>query len=356
MELGGQEFRILHEACGMRKRGHLVVLAVQPHSQLAQCARKEGICIEEVKMSRMRWLWLIVVFLRLIGKYEIQVVNTHGSIDSWTAAIAGRLSRRLPLIVRTRHKSTVISKTWRHRVLYQRLPHAVVTTGEEVRDMVVSNTGASESTVTSIPTGVDVEMFQPYKNHHVREEFSADEKTLVIGTIAFFRTYKGIPYLLDAAQVVMKRFSYVKFVIVGDGPDYAEIRQKRDALGLQDHVLLTGFRDDIPSVLAGMDIFVLASIEAEGVPQSVSQAMAMEKSVIATDVGGVSELVKHEETGLLVESKNAEVLAQEMCRLVGNAELRIQLGRAVRKHIVQSYSFTNMLLQTEAVYAEGLRV
>lgn len=357
MELGGQEFRVLNEACGMLKRGHYVVLAVQPQSQIAKCARARGLCIEEVNMGRGNWVWLIIVFLKLMVKHDIHIVNTHGSIDSWTAAIAGRFSKRHPLIIRTRHKSTVITKTWRHRLLYQRLPHAVVTTGEAVRQIVITQTGVPEPRVISIPTGVDLETFQPqgYDNQHLKSERFDDEHAVVIGTVAFFRMYKGITYLLDAAKLVMGRFPNVKFLIVGDGPDYASILQKRDELGLGEHVVLTGFRDDVPDMLASMDIFVLASTGAEGVPQSLSQAMAMEKPVIATHVGSISELVKHEETGLLVTSKSADSLAEAMCRLVKNPELRTYLGQAARRHVEQSYSFSRMLSQTESVYREFLR-
>ena len=357
MELGGQEFRILNEACGMLKRGHYVVLAVQPHSRLAKCARERGLCVEEVDMGRVRWVWLIVIFLKIMLKHDIQVVNTHGSIDSWTASIAGHFSRRHPLIIRTRHKSTLISKTWRHRMLYQRLPHAVVTTGEAVRRIVITQTGVPETRVISIPTGVDLQIFHPagHVHQYCKSEHFADEHAVVIGTVAFFRLYKGITYLLDAAKLVVGRLPGVKFLIVGDGPDYTSIAKKRDALGLREHVVLPGFRDDVPSLLAVMDIFVLASIGAEGVPQSVSQAMAMEKPVIATHVGSVPELVKHEETGLLVDAKSVEALAEAMCRLVSNPELRTRLGQAARRHVEQSYSFARMLSRTEVVYHKFLR-
>ncbi len=355
LELGGQEFRVLHEVCGMLKRGHYVVLAVPPYSRLAGLARERGVCIEEVSMNRIRWIWLILVFLKIIVKHNIQVVNTHGSIDSWTASIAGRLSPKHPLIIRTRHKSTRISQTWRHRLLYRYLPHVVLTTGEAVRRIVMTQTGMPPSRVISIPTGVDLETFslQVQKNN-VNSGESSNHPDIVIGTVVFFRTYKGLSYFLDAAKLVVVKFSNVKFLIVGDGPDYASIAQKRDALGLQDSVLLTGFCDDVAQVLARMDIFVLASIGVEGVPQSVSQAMAMERPVIATNVGSISEIVKHEVTGLLVEPLDAEALAYEMCRLITNPSLRDVLGKTARKHVEESYSLVNMLEHTEAVCDEFL--
>ncbi|WP_447968238.1 glycosyltransferase family 4 protein [Nitrospira sp. M1] len=355
MELGGQEFRILHEVHGMVKQGHYVVLVVQPRSQLAMRAKQQGLVVEEVLMSRMRWMWLIMVFLKLIARHHIQVVNTHGSIDSWTAAIAGRFSRRHPLIIRTRHKSTMIAKTWRHRVLYQRLPHAVVTTGEAVKDLVMRQANVPDERVISIPTGVDLETFQcNLEEHHRKTQFSMIDRTVVIGTVTFFRTYKGLSYLLEAFHMVLSQVPDVVLHIVGDGPDYASIVQIRDELGLQDRVVLTGYREDVASQLASMDVFVLPSIAAEGVPQSLTQAMAMGIAAIATDVGSIREVVENEKTGLLVEAKNSKALAQAMIRLATNQRLRADLGESARRHIEQAYSFMGMLTRTECVYRKFL--
>ncbi|GJL56320.1 MAG: glycosyl transferase group 1 [Nitrospirales bacterium] len=355
MELGGQEFRILHEVRGMVKQGHYVVLAVQPRSQLAMRAKQQGLVVEEVTMSRVRWVWLIVVFLKLIARHHIQVVNTHGSIDSWTAAIAGRISHCRPLIIRTRHKSTMIAKTWRHHVLYQHLPHAVVTTGEAVKDLVMRQTDVPGERVISIPTGVDLEIFRCNLEEHSRKtQSSIAERTVVIGTVTFFRTYKGLSYLLEAFHMVLSQVPDLVLHIVGDGPDYASIVRKRDELGMQDRVVLTGYREDVASQLATMDVFVLPSIEAEGVPQSLTQAMAMGIAAIATDVGSIREVVQHEATGLLVEARNSDALAQAMIRLVTNQQLRDDLGQAARTHIERAYSFTGMLARTESVYREFL--
>ena len=161
LELGGQEFRILVESAGMNKRGHVVVLVAQPGAKIAEKARALEIRVELLEMSRSRYLSLVYDFTRIIEKHNIQIVNTHGSIDSWTASIAGRLSRHNPLILRTRHKSTPISKTIRHRFLYGTLPHAVVTTGEIVRQDMITRNGLDGSRIVSIPTGVDLEVYRP---------------------------------------------------------------------------------------------------------------------------------------------------------------------------------------------------
>ena len=353
MELGGQEIRVLEESRGMIKRGHTVVLAAQPGSQISARAFQYNIPVEMVNMAQVRWLWLILTFLKIIKKHRINIVHTHGSIDSWTASIAGRISSLRPLIIRARHKSTMIAKTWRHHVLYRSLPHAVVTTGKVVKQIIMTQAQVHESRVKSIPTGVDTERFHPrMDDDRIRKEFFVQPENFLIGTVAYFRAYKGLGVFLDAAKLVLANRTDVKFLMVGEGPEYSLIVQQREELGLQESIILTGHRNDVPEFLACMDVFVLPSVEAEGVPQTITQAMAMNKAVIATDVGSVREIVQHEKTGLLVEPKNAEVLSRAMLRLVEDKPLREQLGQNARMLVLESYSMAQMLWKTEALYAD----
>ena len=351
MELGGQEFRVLSEACGMRDRGHFVVLAVPSGSQIEIRARQQGLLVEAVNMNRVRWLWLIWVFLKIVSKHKINVVSTHGSIDSWTASIAGRVSKRKPLIVRTRHKSTPISNTMRHQWLYAKLPDVVVTTGEIVRRNVITQLRLPEQGVVSIPSGVDIQKFQAMHQDHIEfSQISREPGDCVIGTVSFLREYKGLLYFLRAANLVRAKFPHVKFVIVGDGPEYDFLKEESKKLGLANHLTMTGFREDVADLLSEMDIFVLSSTEAEGLPQALTQAMAMRKAVIATNVGSVAEVVDDQKTGLLVAPRNIEELVEAMSALVLHQEIRERLGQAARVCIEMSYSVHAMLSHTESLY------
>ena len=351
MGLGGQELRILNEASGMTARGHYVVLAIQPNSQLEVHAKQKGLAVELVKMGRIRWLGLVWAFLKIVAKHKIDIINTHGSIDSWTASIAGRLSSLHPLIIRTRHKSTRISQTIRHRWLYAKLPHAVVTTGEVVRRGVIEQTGIAEHATRSIPTGVDLKRFQVISaNDETRKQLGAKTEDRIVGTIAFLREYKGLSYLLEAAKLVLLKTQDVKFVIVGDGPDYEILIQRIHELGLENHTLLTGHREDLPELLCSMDVFVLASTDAEGLSQALTQAMAMARAVVSTDVGSANEVIIHEETGLLVPPRNPQRLAEQICLLLDDEDRRMRLGKSARELIAQSYSFDLMLHKTEEFY------
>lgn len=355
--LGGQEFRVLHEAMGMKDRGHQVILAVQPSSQLREQALKYGLSVEMVDMRKSRWIILVSCFTKLISQYEFDIINCHGSIDSWTASIAGRISRSKPLIIRTRHKSTPISNTFLHRLLYRDLPHGIVTTGQVVRESMIQNNGIENSRIVSIATGIDLSRYIPYvPSESLRKEWKLAQEDLVVGTVAFLRDYKGLNYFLEAAKIVTNKIPNVYFWIVGSGPVEKELEQQIATLGLRERVLLTGFREDIPQILGLIDVFVLSSISSEGVPQVLSQALAMERAVVASEVGGVSEVVQDGCSGLLCSPKDPIGLAEKILILLMDKNLRAQLGKAGRKIVLNSYGVNSMLDKTEAFYLHLMRL
>ncbi len=354
--LGGQEFRMLSEALGMVRRGHTVILAVPPESQLKDCAEEHRLHVEPMPLKKRRYGPLVFDFLRVIKRHGIQIVNTHGSLDSWTASLAGRLSRRKPIIVRTRHKSTPISNNLSRRILYQQLPHAIITTGEAVREDLIERQGIDGCKLVSIPTGVDLEVYRPTPpDASIRRGFGLSMQHFLIGTVAFLRDYKGLDHFVEAAKLVTRKYSEARFLIVGNGPEEMALRGKIKALGLSEHTVLAGFRKDIPKVLASMDVFALASVQGEGLPQALTQAMAMARPVVATAVGSVGEVVKHQVTGLLASPRDAEGLATHISVLIEDHTLRETLAQAGRDLVVQSYSVEHMLNRTEELYEHLLQ-
>lgn len=350
--LGGQELRILSEAKGMIARGHQVIIAAPSNSPLVKFASNEGIPCELIPVGLDGWRRLIPLFLECITRRRIQVVHTHGSQDSWTASLAGRLSSQRPMIVRARHKSTPISNSFRHTVLYRRLPHAVVTTGEFVRQQCIRHNQLDPDAVFSIPTGVDVQRFQPaVPSETLRKSLGIEEHVPVVGTVTFLRHEKGIHVLLEAVRLLRDTFPRLRCLIVGTGPEYPNLLGLIHQYRLDSVVLFAGLREDIPDLLCLLNVFVLPSLE-EGMPQSLTQALAMECPVVASEVGAVPEVIQDELTGLLVPAQNPEVLAQKIAFLLCHPDQGKRMGQAGRKVIERSYSLERMLDQTERLYAQ----
>lgn len=350
--MGGQEYRILEEAQGMEKRGHTVVVAAPHGSRLAALAEQRGLQVKTTTAGKLGWFTLVPSYLRILKHYEIDVVNTHGSLDSWTASIAGRISSRRPIIVRTRHKSTPISRTWRHRLLYGKLPHVITTTGEAVRQGLMTGIRLSPSRVISIPTGVDLERFHPQPpDASLRESLGLGSQGPLVGAVTFLRPEKGMAVLIESVRWLRQRFSTVECVIIGDGGEQAALLDRIRGLGLEHCVHLIGFRQDVPALLAILDVVVIPSFE-EGIPQSLTQALAMERPVVASAVGGVPEVVQDGLSGLLVPPRDPEILAQKIACLLSDPIAATRMGKIGRQVIHERFSMEHMLTQTESVYRQ----
>lgn len=356
---GGQEIRILSESAGMVSRGHRVLLACQPDSTIAKCAGKYGI---ETFVLRMNGAFDIMAIKRLraiIQRERVTIVNTHSSKDSWCAGLAAKLTGNTK-VVRTRHLSIPIKPGFASRLLYRIIPDAVVTTGEAIRELVIEKAEVPPDRVVSIPTGIDLEQFDPSRvdGELFRKELGLAEGTPLIGTVGMLRRMKGLQYFILAAARIQSHLPETRFVIVGDTPGPSPVKDELARLirelGMSDKVTIAGYREDIPNIMAGMDVFVLASTRDEGIPQVITQALAMQKPVVATDVGGVREQIIHGKTGFLVERANADELANAVLSILKDPSQSMEMGKNGRQLVSERFSMKSMLDATEALYARIL--
>jgi glycosyltransferase involved in cell wall biosynthesis len=350
---GGQEQRIILESRKMMELGHRVIIACQPGSGILAKALESGIPTEEVIIRGNYDLRAVFDLYRLIRKEGITVVNTHSGKDSWVGGFAAKLGGT-PLLIRTRHLSVPVS-TNPLNIVY-RLPDGIITTGVAIRDVMIATNHIPPEKIVSIATGVSLGRFD--KEHIdgkvLKQRLGLPEDCLVVTMVAVLRSMKRHDLLISAAGLLKDRFPTAKYLLVGDGPGREGIEKLIDEQGLSDRIILTGYRNDIPEILALSDMVVLTSDRFEGVPQSLSQAMAMALPVVASPVGGIGELIMDGETGLLAETGSAEAYADAIATLLGDDGLRKKLGEAARKHIVDNYTDDAMIKSTLSFYEKLL--
>ncbi len=296
---GGQENRTLNESIGIRRFGVRVIILCQPGSMLEKKASAEGIEVRTCAMNKSYEIRAVKYILDVIGDEGVDIINTHSGRDSLLGGIAGRLSRRRPVIVRTRHLALPITSKFSYKIL----PHRIVTVSEYVRNYLIQE-GIPPEKVTAVPTGADINRFDPQKvNGHLKRELGLKPDIPLVGTIAILRVKKGHHILLDAIPLILEKIPDAAFIFAGDGPQRQNILNKIKSLNVSDKVYMLGLRKDIPEILKSIDLFVLPTLQ-EALGTSFVEAMAMEKPVIGTDVGGVSELIKDGVNGRLVEPDN----------------------------------------------------
>jgi len=337
----------LEECRGMRERGHAVALAGCPRGELGRRAIQAGIPFHPLAMAGPWDLAALSRLCRLIKELGAQIVHTHSSVDSWLGGAAARLCR--VKCVRTRHLSVPVNKNPLN-VVY-RLPQAVITTGQGIRRHLVEDYGLAPGRVVSIPTGVDTGRFKPAPpDIKLQGALGLKPGEPVVAMVAVLRSWKRHDIFCQMAQMLLRQRPGLRFLIVGHGPGWQRVNGYLDEMNLRPAVVMTGHREDIESILNLCTVCVSASDKAEGVPQSLLQALACERAVAASQAGDVGEVIRPEETGLLVPAGQAEPLAQAVGRLLDDQALRLWLGREGRRLVAAKYSREHMLKATEDLY------
>src|SRR5438093_607402 len=188
----------------------------------------------------------------------------------------------------------------------------------------------------------------------MRDELRLGAGELLVGLVANIRGSKGHNVFLEAAWEILRQAPLTRFLIVGDGVGYDEVRRRVSDLGLAEHATMTGFRRDIPEVMAALDVLVLPSIRSEATSQVIPQALAVGTPVVATTVGGSPELVRDGETGRLVPPEDPPALARAVLEILRDPERARAMGRAGQAAISAGLTLDASMARTTAVYRELL--
>ena len=299
-------------------------------------------------MADCRVLWQLRQAIRRMGP---DIVHTHSS----KAGFLGRLAARaagVPHIVHTPHGhvfegyfSPVATRAFTalERLAARWTDRIITLSDDEAQDHLRLRIGRPEQFVT-IPSGVDLDAVR------AASPASLVSGRPVIGAVARLVPVKGLQYLIDAAPEILRRCPDARFLLVGDGEMRPALEAQADALGLSDRIVFTGFREDIPALIAGMDVFVLPSIN-EGMGRVLVMAMALGKPIVATRVGGVAELLGDGEAGLLVPPRDPAALAEATTALLRDPTRASALAEAGRRRAPR-YSAEAMLEALAKVYRE----
>jgi glycosyltransferase involved in cell wall biosynthesis len=363
MGWGGQEIRTVQESLGMTERGHRIIIAAPEKSIIFRRAKVAGIDTISAHFQKKNPV-SVLNLISLINRERPDIINTHSSSDSWVTTIAAQLSTLRPKVIRTRHLSTPISRSFLSRLIYDILPDVIITTGEEIRQRMIHDNRFNAFRIFSIPTGIDLKRFNPENvkpslnppippftkggQGGLRDGFS-------IGMIGVLRSWKGHRFFIEAIPEILEKIPDAYFYIVGDGPQYENIKNLISEQAFKNKIFMLGYREDIPEVMVSLDLIVHPSYANEGVPQSILQAMAMEKPVIASDTGAIKEVVIHEKTGLLIPTKNPNEIAVKVIEIYKNPKLAAGFGKEGRSLVEESYSMDKMLDKIELLYRNLIR-
>jgi glycosyltransferase involved in cell wall biosynthesis len=294
------------------------------------------------------------VLRRLVREHRVDVVHGHFFGPAVVASLLG-MACGIPA-VGTLH-GTMDAASEGHRALKRALLNRglkrAVFVSEPLRRAFVGETGVREGITAVIPNGIDAAVYAPGGDGGARAELGIGAGEFVVGAVGNLRPAKGYDVLLRAAALLANRGDGWRFVVVGQaqGEIHRELLEMRDALGLRERVIFTGFREDVPRLLRSFDAFALTSV-SEGFSLSTVQAMAAGLPVVATRCGGPEELLEDGRTGVLVENGSADAVAAALARLRADPDERRRLGGAALEAARERFTVRAQVRAYERLYDE----
>lgn len=345
---GGQELRVLMEMEGLAPWGIESLLAARPGTGILREALRRGLRVYEVAMRGSVDPGAVIRFLSILKRERIDLVCAHGSKDGWSAGLAARILGRK--VVRCRHVANPIRSHFWGRLVYGPLCDRIVTTAESIKAGMVAR-GVPPEKIVSIPTGVDLNRFHPdVEKGRFRAELGIEPGRPLVGMISVLRGDKGPDVFIEAADRIWARRPDAVAVLVGDGWMRPKLEEMASRSGGGRRVLLTGFRRDIPQIMADLDVLVLSARIPEGVPQTILQAHAMLTPVVASDVGGVNEVAIHGRTALCTPAGDAPAVAEAVLQVLSRPGEAMTRARAGREMVLARYAWPMTLERMRGLY------
>ena len=359
---GGLELQALEISKQLKSRTHRVWLACIHGSRLEEEARVSDIHVVPLKIHGYVHPLITARLARLIRREGIDIIHCQHSKDIATIVPAKRLSgERCPIILSKRVGSYVMKKDALHRFTYSNVDR-VLAISEVIRKNVIETTPVLPDRVITLHDAVDTDVFSLSRvgKNSVRREFGIDDETLVVGFVGRFSPGKGHEEFLEAASILNKKYGNVRFLVVGEASYGEQVYEQRiksmsRALKLDGVLTFTGFREDVPDLMAAFDIFAFPS-HAEAFGVVLIEAMAMERPVVSTNCDGVLDIVVDGETGFYVDPRNAQQLASAIERLGADPELRLSMGKAGRRRVEELFDQQKQITRIEEIYYQLLEL
>lgn len=341
---GGQEHRVLGEMKGMAARGHAVTLVTRPQCRIRAEAEKAGIPVSVLPLRRAADFTSILTLRRLLREQSIDVANTHSGVDTWVGSLAAKWAGT-PVLLRTRHLNLPLKRNWLNFVHY--LPDRIITCGDAMRTQLIETGGFPAGQLISIATGIDFDEFRPENpRESVRAALGVPASDFIVLMVGIIRRVKRHEVALRAFQRLLPELPRARLVLAGDGPIRPDIERLAAELNVASRAQFLGFRNDVADLMGASDLLLLTS-QSEGVPQAVTQALGLGLPVVATRVGGVPELIQHEQTGLLIPPEDPEAAAAAILRCAHEPETARRFGVAGCEHALAHFSLKAMLDKVE---------
>lgn len=350
----GGEQQSFHLMQGLIERGHAADAVCQPEEEFAKRAKDAGIPTIEIRM-RGEWdLWAARRVGRAMERGAYDICHAH-TAHAHMVAVAGRwFAPAKPALIVSRRVDFSLHKApfGLSKLKYMLGVDRFVTVSDCIRQVMVAD-GLEGSRIAVVHSCQDPARFENVQAGALKEELGIAPSAPVLGNVSALVGHKGQRHLLDAMPKMLEEMPNLVLVIVGEGALRGALTAQARGLGIEGHVVFAGHRDDILRFYRIFDVFAMSS-EMEGMGSAILEAMGMGCPVVATNAGGIPEVVRHERNGLLVERRNPGALANGVLRMLRDAELRRRCVEGGQRTLREEFSVDTLVENTLAVYRDVL--
>jgi len=310
------------------------------------------------KIAPLTDLKALFTLFKILRKERPDIVHTHTSKAGFLGRFASFLAR-VPIIIHTPHghvfhsyfgptltKIFVIAEK-----ILSLITDKIITLTNRERDEHIERRIAPLNKFITIHSGVDLDRFM---NLNIdikkkKKELNIPQDFYVIGTVGRLVPIKGHKYLVSAAEMIIKEFPKTVFVIVGDGFLKPILERHAEALGIRKNIVFTGWRKDVPEILYLFDVLVFPSLN-EGMGRVMIEGMSLGKPIVASNVGGIRDLIEDGKNGLLVPPRDSNALRKAISRLIRNKKLAEGLGKIGKMEVYPDFDASTMVKKIDNLY------
>ena len=304
----------------------------------------------------------LLVLYRIIKSNKYTLIHTYLAKAGILGRIAGKLAG-VPIIVHTLLGCTfpeTLNPLVRMFYMFvekivSKFTHCFICVGQDLKNQYIRQKIGDASKYVVIHSAIDLDSFfdagrfSEYQIQNKKKELGLERDDIVIGKVARLVHGKGHIYAIEAAKLIVQRYPNVKFLFVGDSDNKEKLTALVDKYNLREHVIFTGHREDIASVVATFDIAVLTSLY-EGLPRVLVEAAATGKPIVTFRVAGVSEIVKNNETGFIIPLRDVNQFVEKLNYLLANLSRAKKMGFKGKELIDNSWGIETMVQQTLKLY------
>jgi glycosyltransferase involved in cell wall biosynthesis len=356
---GGREIYPIILSEKLILRGYNIKMVLNPKTMIYKRAIEKNLPVIPLRMYKYIDILSILKLVKIIKREDIKIIHCHFATDLWLIISALVLSSKKPKIILTRHMNSKYKKMdLLHKYIYKRVDKFIAIS-EVVKESLLKYHPIESDKIVINYYGVDLNKYkeEALKRKKIREEFKIDKDKKIVGIVGRLDPKKGQKDFILASQLVLEKYDKVVFLIVGD--DIGNRGYKKflinltNNLNLADKIIFTGHRDDIPSIMSSLDLFIFPSQE-EAFGLVIIEAMAMKTPVIAYNSGAIKEII-NSKCGILVPLGDIKELAKKIVTIIKDREKMKVMGEESRVLVEKRFNLEEKIDQHEELYKSLLQ-